>query len=142
MVRRAAIIADDIEAIDHAFALSATNAAWKAERHAPRGVSYSTEGILVNSRMENWRRRTPLRREGARLFLLWIRRAGFRSIGRQEVRQPTWFGGWDCNVLSIIFVGAVSGKVISIGRTQTATTAIIAPGTIVQPVRSVRTWAT
>ena len=43
MVRRAAIIASDIEAIDHAFALSASNAAWKAERHAPRGAPYSTE---------------------------------------------------------------------------------------------------
>jgi len=36
MARRVAIIANDIEAIDHAFALSATNAVWKAERHAPR----------------------------------------------------------------------------------------------------------
>jgi hypothetical protein len=39
-------------------------------------------------------------------------------------------------------VGAVSGKVNNIGRTKTATTAIIAPGTMIQPVRSVRTWAT
>jgi len=38
--------------------------------------------------------------------------------------------------------GAVSGKVANIGRTSTATTAIIAPGTMIQPVRSVRTWAT
>jgi CelD/BcsL family acetyltransferase involved in cellulose biosynthesis len=43
MVRRAAIIASDIETIDHAFALSASNAAWKAERHAPLGAPYSTE---------------------------------------------------------------------------------------------------
>jgi hypothetical protein len=40
------------------------------------------------------------------------------------------------------FVGAVSGKVINIGKTKAATTAIIAPGTIIQPVRSVRRWAT
>jgi hypothetical protein len=56
-----AIIAGDIEAIDRAFALSATNAAWKAERHAPRGLFYSTEARFVNSFMENWWRRAPLR---------------------------------------------------------------------------------
>ena len=39
-------------------------------------------------------------------------------------------------------LGAVSGKLINIGRTKTATTAIMAPGTMIQPVRSVRTWAT
>ena len=40
------------------------------------------------------------------------------------------------------FLGAVSGKVTKIGRARTATTAIMAPGTMIQPVRSVRTWAT
>src|SRR5208282_759551 len=111
MSRRVAIIANDIEAIDHAFALSATNAAWKAERHAPRGPSYSTEAILVNSFMENWRRWTPLRREGG-FFLLWTRRARFRSIGRQEIRQPTWRVGLQRDSEHDYFLGAVSGKVI------------------------------
>jgi hypothetical protein len=39
-------------------------------------------------------------------------------------------------------VGAVSGKLTNIGSANTATTAIMAPGTMIQPVRSVRTWAT
>jgi hypothetical protein len=43
---------------------------------------------------------------------------------------------------AVYFVGAVSGKVTKIGRARTATTAIMAPGTMIQPVRCVRTWAT
>ena len=43
---------------------------------------------------------------------------------------------------AVYFVGAVSGKVTNIGSAKTATTAIMAPGTMIQPVRSVRTWAT
>jgi hypothetical protein len=56
----------------------------------------------------------------------------------------TYFCRRDCCMVAsmIIFLGAVSGKVINIGRTQRATTAIIAPGTSAQPVRSVRIWAT
>jgi hypothetical protein len=42
----------------------------------------------------------------------------------------------------LCFVGAVSGKLTKIGSAKTATTAIMAPGTMIQPVRSVRTWAT
>src|SRR5580658_2256115 len=56
----------------------------------------------------------------------------------------TYFRRRDCSMVvsMIIFLGAVSGKVINIGRTQRATTAIIAPGTSAQPARSVRIWAT
>ena len=43
---------------------------------------------------------------------------------------------------AISFLGAVSGNAIITGRAQTPTTAIIAPGSNVQPVRSVRIWAT
>jgi len=42
----------------------------------------------------------------------------------------------------VYFLGAVSGKVTRIGRARTATTAIMAPGTMIQPVRSVSTCAT
>src|SRR5271156_4184265 len=55
-----------------------------------------------------------------------------------------YFCRWDRGVAAsmMAFLGAVSGKVIKIGRTQTPTTAIMAPGTSIQPVRCVRTWAT
>jgi hypothetical protein len=43
---------------------------------------------------------------------------------------------------AVYFLGAVSGKVTNIGSANTATTAIMAPGTMIQPVRCVRTWAT
>jgi hypothetical protein len=59
-------------------------------------------------------------------------------------------GAWRCDTphtcvvlaQSLYRVGAVSGKVARIGSAKTATTAIMAPGTMIQPVRSVRTWAT
>ena len=40
---------------------------------------------------------------------------------------------------AVYFLGAVSGKVTNIGSAKTATAAIMAPGTMIQPVRSVRT---
>ena len=48
-----------------------------------------------------------------------------------------------CGVPAAAYLlGAVSGNVTNIGSAKTATTAIMAPGTMIQPVRSVRTWAT
>ena len=75
------------------------------------------------------------------------RQSRHRAATRRQARAglpAAYICRWDRGVVAsmIAFLGAVSGKVIKIGRTQTPTTAIMAPGTSVQPVRSVRTWAT
>ena len=66
-------------------------------------------------------------------------KSAHRNINR---RVTLWNSTFVAFRATVYFVGAVSGKVTKIGSAKTATTAIMAPGTMIQPVRSVRTWAT